>query len=279
MNPYLSKEGLAALIKTLEKFPELFKAKIMGLFVALEGLVYPMFRENVHVIDDFEIRKAWHKVVVADIHLNKPAAIGWYAWSPGGVCYKYREMEWEPNVGGIPDLAKKIRILSGGEHIEDWIMDESMGGAPDQEKINVFGEKTVITQLNDCKLPFIGTNQAGGKAVEAGILKLREFLRPNPSSGLCRFYVFASCPLTIKQYMTYQFKKKTLIDEESYRERLRNIDDDHVTDDRYAIASEPAWNMPKKTAALEYDGETGTPIDDYQQQQMPTDQVDSPWSD
>lgn len=265
LNPHLSKEGLQALIDQIGVDSPLFKAKIEGRFVALEGLVYPMFSENVHLIDPFKIPLDWHKQIVMDAHLKTAAAIGWYAWSKRGNVYKYREAEWRPTSGGAPELANFIRVKSAGDvKINDWILDEALGGKEgdkDNPSFNVFGQKNLIDQLNDAGLPFVGTNVASDKSVMPGIMKVRQFLTPNPLTGLPRFFIFRTCPKTAAQYLIYQWLSDSQADEKVYRERIRKIEDHHLDDDRYAIMAEPAWNAPQLQvqSQVTYDNESGQP--------------------
>lgn len=274
LNPYLSREGLAQLIKTLSSNPELFKAKIQGRFVALSGLVYPMFREKIHVIDDdWEvIAQKGHKQVILDAHKNKPHAVMWLHWDKEGDVYIYRTAMITSTDGGPAELAKKIRILNSGEPINDFIMDESMGGTVQQEKRDNFAQQTFITQLNNAGLPFVGTNQASDKSVEAGIEKVKDWLRADPITHKSRVKIFRSCGNCVKEFKKYQYRRKTPIDDESYREKLRNIDDDLVTCFRYGLMAEPyGLNLPHQTADndIRYDKDSGMPI--YRDEFLPHD--------
>mgnify|MGYP001578047275 CR=1 FL=1 len=151
LNPHISKEGLEQLIRSLEGNPQLFKAKIRGLFVALEGLVYPMFNEDVHVMqDDWDLLdRAVHFTTVLDPHLNKAWATGWYAWFRNGDVIKFQEDSWRKFEDGCEGYARRFRSKSFGLPIDDYIMDEALGGTPKEEQINAFGQKSFITQLNE----------------------------------------------------------------------------------------------------------------------------------
>jgi hypothetical protein len=190
--------------------------------------------------------------------LKKAAAIVWLGWTKTGDVYAYRTQRWKPNAGGIEDLATLIRIRSAGEKINDWIVDEALGGDEKDSSRNMFGEKDLVVQLTEFNLPFVGTNVASDKNVKAGILKLRQFLRVDPTSGRPRLYVSRACADLIREFEIYQFRKNTPVDEESYRERLRNIEDDLVTLVRYGIMAEPIWNAPEQINER-YDPESGLP--------------------
>jgi len=260
LNPHLSEEGLKLLIKSLEGNPELFNTKIRGMMVVLSGRVYPMFRRERHVIDIEAVphAKFVHRQVILDMHLKKASAIVCLGWTREGDVYAYRAFEWKPTSGGLEDLASLIRVKCAGEKINDWIMDEALGGDPNKEDLNIFGEKDVIVQLNDLGLPFVGTNVASDKNVKAGVHKVRQFLRVDPVTGHTRLKISRDLHLLIRQFEIYQFKKDTKADEESYRERIRNVGDDQVTCVRYGIMAEPAWSSPEQIRE-DYDTETGMP--------------------
>jgi len=263
LNPHLSKDGLEMLIDSLGGDEALYKCKILGIPTALSGLVYPMFNPNLHVIDDEAVphKKFVHRQIIVDPHLRKPTAILWIGWTKDGFVYAYREAKWSPNAGGIADLASLIRTKSAGDtKINDWIMDEALGGNPDDESRNVFGEKPLITQLNEAGLPFLGTNVASDKAVWAGITKVRQLLIPDPISNIPRLRVSRACTQLIREAQIYQFRRDTAVDDESYRERLRNIEDDWITCLRYGIMAEPLWNLPEPMPQQRYDPDSGQPV-------------------
>jgi hypothetical protein len=262
LNPHLSKKGLQALIKTVGKDSELYKAKIKGQMVALQGLVYPMFKEQTHVIQEFEIptSKRWHRQCIMDAHKKKGCMLLWLAWSPDrSHVYAYREATWKPNKGGIEDLAAFIRAKCAGEKINDWIMDESLGGTPKPGEYDIFGLEGVIDQLNDLGLPFVGTNVNSDKAVEAGIIKVKQFLRVDPVTGDTRLKIFQCCTTLIKQLQIYQYRKEKPADEEVYRELIKKIKDDFPDDLRYGIMAEPSPLMPEPQK-MDYDLDTGAPL-------------------
>jgi phage terminase large subunit-like protein len=235
-NPHLSKDGIAQLEKLITD-ERLRDAKLYGRFVSLSGLVYPQFDRGLHVVPDgsIDIKPHWHQQFVIDPHHRKPSAMLWTAWDPdGNVCYVHQEAEFPPSAGGVPELAAFIRVKSSGLKIDDWIGDEAMGG----EGKNIYGQGSVLSQLNTEGIPVVGTNQASDKAFAAGVSKIRSMLMPDPVSKQPRLYVAESCTKTIKQFMTYQYRKETAVDEELLREHVRNINDDYPTCARYAVMAE-----------------------------------------
>lgn len=246
-NPYLSKEGIAQFEKVITD-PRLREAKLYGRFVSLSGLVYPQFDKAIHVVPDIDVPKHWHQQFIIDPHHRKDTAMIWTAWDPdGNVCYVHRESALGPSAGGVPELAAHIRVKSSGLHIDDWIGDEAMGG----EGLNIHGLASVLEQLNAEGIPVVGTNQASDKAFAAGVNKLRSMLMPDPVTKLPRLYFCQSCIKTIKQFMTYQYRKETIVDEELLREHVRNMNDDYPTCARYAVMAEVDQGVGTPVSGLE----------------------------
>lgn len=278
-NDHLSKEGLAELIKMIGDDRELFRALIMGEMVALSGRIYPMVDEAIHVIDDFDIPKdkqRWHRAVIVDIHTNKPAAIIGMAWDKReGFVYVYREAEWKPSEGGIADLARLIRARFAGQEIQDWMEDDPFGRPEgsdvDPNATNTFGTKSIRDQLRDEGLPFENVSAVSDKDVKAGIMKVRQFLQPDPITGFPRLRFFRSCPKSFRQMQMYRFLEgDQAAKERAYREMIRKVDEDFCDDVRYGIMAEPPMIMAPE-APMRYDGLTGEPLLDMSRIVSPED--------
>lgn len=233
-NPHLSQKGIKKLEDAI-KDERLRDAKLRGRFVALSGLVLPQFDKAIHAIPDKALPDHWHRQFVIDPHHRKPSRMVWRAIDHDGVSFTYREAEFHPADGGVPELAEFIRTKSAGDKISQWIIDEAMGG----DGKNIFGEQTVAVQLRKAGIPVVGTHLESDKAFSAGISKMRSKLLADPVTKKPTHFVFQSCTKTIKQYMTYRYKKETVADEETFREKVRNVDDDFVTCDRYGMMAEP----------------------------------------
>lgn len=241
-NPHLSKEGVAKMVRMITD-ERLRDAKLHGRFVALSGLVYPQFVKGTHVVDDFDVPDRWWRQFVIDPHHRKATAMLWRAIDPDGVSYVYREAEFEPTDGGVPELAEFIRIKSAGDSIKQWICDEAMGG----KGMNIYGSSSVVEQLRNNGIPVVGTNQEGTKAFAAGISRMRSALLPDPVTGKPLHYIFESCKRTIKEFMRYRYRTETKADEELMREHVVNVNDDMVTCDRYGLMAQPTIFYKEQT--------------------------------
>jgi len=237
-NPYLSTEGIEALKATI-KDPRLFETKLHGHFTALGGLVIPQYDPLKTRIPDYEIPRGWPKTIIIDPHLKKPTAIVWLAWPEEGVCVVYRTKKVRDHVEGIAQLIRAESARDG--KIDLWIADEAHGG----KGPNIYGQESVIKQLNDLGLPFKGTNVNSDKAFEAGVNELQASFSVDPITGKPSIFIFESCyyePVWIDgkvygsldwELKRYQFKKEQKADEETFRERVRTVDDDYLDCLRY----------------------------------------------
>jgi hypothetical protein len=98
-NPHLGE----AYGKTLAGLPEAERKAKMGDWEAYQGQVFDEFRDRayhdeppnaLHVIDPFDIPEWWPKMVIGDWGLRAMTYVGFFAISPNGRLYLYREMHW-----------------------------------------------------------------------------------------------------------------------------------------------------------------------------------------
>lgn len=92
LNPYLSKdyqETYEASLKENEKIP-----RIQGGWLNLVGLIWPDFKPDIHLIDDFKIPTGWPVVPFIDFHYKLPHAFSFYTADPQERRYVIDE-RWE----------------------------------------------------------------------------------------------------------------------------------------------------------------------------------------
>lgn len=137
--------------KNLENQPEHIKRQLLdGDWDAIEGVAFPEWRSEVHVIESFPIPEEWPRFRSLDWGYAKPYSVGWYAVDYDGRLYKYREMYgWggEADRGSKEDpeiVAKKIWDAEHwqddngqwqSEYIVDAVADDAIfGGRQDNSK-------------------------------------------------------------------------------------------------------------------------------------------------
>lgn len=120
MNPYLSKdyqETYEASLKENEKIP-----RIMGGWINLIGLVWPGFKPEIHLIDDFQVPTDWPVVPMIDWHTNKPIAVSFYAFDLRDMIYLVDEIYRQGSAEEIGDEIIRRKKLNPWR-IEDAFID------------------------------------------------------------------------------------------------------------------------------------------------------------
>lgn len=100
---------------------QLRKAYLEGSWDIFAGQVFTEWRYDVHTVDPFPIPKEWKRWRALDWGYNKPFCCLWFARSPEGRVYVYRELY----AAGLTDSeqAKQVRKLSAGESIRFSVAD------------------------------------------------------------------------------------------------------------------------------------------------------------
>lgn len=92
-----------------------------GKWVAAEGVVYPEYDSQLHLINRFQIPASWRRIRVIDFGYTNPFVCQWWAISGDDDMYMYREIYHTRRL--VSDHAKQILALSVGEKIETDISD------------------------------------------------------------------------------------------------------------------------------------------------------------
>lgn len=87
-----------------------------GLWVQAEGAVYDEWREDVHIIDHFDIPADWLRFRAIDFGYTNPFVCLWFAQDHDGRLYIYREIYKTQTL--VEDHAREIVRLSAGERID-----------------------------------------------------------------------------------------------------------------------------------------------------------------
>ena len=99
-----------------------------GKWAAAEGMAFPEYEEEIHLIDRFEIPKDWRRIVMVDHGYTNPTCIQWFAIDGDGRAYRYRETYYSQRLA--EDHAKQAKRLTedAGETvsvvISDWDAEE-----------------------------------------------------------------------------------------------------------------------------------------------------------
>lgn len=80
-NPHIPEKGKLAYIATIPE--DYYACRVLGEFLALEGLVYGDWRPEVHEVPPSEIPPEWPRMIAIDPGYADPCAVLWTAMPPG----------------------------------------------------------------------------------------------------------------------------------------------------------------------------------------------------
>ena len=129
-NIHLNKDYIENLKKSTPK-GMWYNRRILGLWVAAEGVVYENFDKEIHVIESFKIPDTWERIRGIDFGYTNPFCMLWGAIDNDGRLYIYQEhfqaqMLIKDHVKKIQDIISKIsetpvtevgHIIESGEEI------------------------------------------------------------------------------------------------------------------------------------------------------------------
>lgn len=198
-----------------------YRRYILGLWVKAEGLVYPMFNREAHVVKKIPTPNPRHRYYVAvDYGTVNPFAAGLWDYSPGDKeAVMVRELYYKGGSTNRVDNEQYYKMLTEliGEYpIEYIIIDPSASSMI--ETIQKYGQYMVIKADND---------------VLNGIQDVTKFL----NAGVLFFH--KSCVNTFDEFETYAW------DEDSVEDKVIKENDHSMDQVRYfcrtALRSELKW--------------------------------------
>ncbi len=222
-NPYLDRNEIALMEASLDE--RTLQSRQFGRFAsASEGLVYPEFDEQIHVIEPFPIPKEWQDTISIDPGLNNPLSAHWYAVDFDDNVYVMFEhyeagkdvdhhakriaqicdtLGWKRDSRGricaLIDSAAKQRTLSGVKSVAELFYERGILVNPDVEK-DLF----------------------------SGIARVKSYL--NSKNGLPNLYIFNCCPHLIRELKGYYWGSG---------DTPRKADDHALDEMRYYLMTRP----------------------------------------
>lgn len=237
-NPYLSSDEIKQLEVTMTE--EDREARQYGKFVALSGLIYKEFREDIHVIDPFEIPTEWYDNISIDPGLDAPLSCHFYACDGDGNVYVIEEhymaghdVEWHSKK--IWEIAKNLKWPTTKSGKLQALIDSAASAktlAAEQSVVDLFLEQKIRC---DTKVD---------KDVWAGIQRVKQFLKLREHTqketwpkGKPKLFIFRTCPMLIKEIKSYRWKPPTKQNDSPEAPIKKS---DHAMDElRYYIMSKP----------------------------------------
>lgn len=225
----------------------LAKAMLEGDWDAIEGAYFDTFDKSRHVIDYFDIPKAWHRVRAFDWGYSAPFCVLWGAISDGSlvtvngvqrsfprdsiIIYReYYGTTGKPNEGikmNADEIARQCKVLQDGDSVQDQVADPAI--------FDVSVGTSINEQMNK---EGIFWRPADNKRV-AGWQQIRSRLKGIDNKPL--IYIMTSCKNLIRTLPIMQYDK-------TKPEDLDTSLEDHACDTlRYLCMSRPITVEVPKT--------------------------------
>jgi phage terminase large subunit-like protein len=237
-NPYLSKAEIEHMEGQMTE--EELESRREGRFVAITGLVYKEFREELHVIEPFDVPNEWKVTLSIDPGIDVPLSCHWYAVDHDGnvfVCGEWYRAGWAVS-GHMREIERISTEL-------DWPRDSRghlsclMDAAADLRSLA--NEQTVAQLFRDKGL---NVNTNVNKSRFAGIERVKEYLEPRKGVGIDpevwpkgkpKLFIFSTCKYMIQEIKKYRWKSNCPGGNETPEDK-----DDHAMDElRYFIMTRP----------------------------------------
>lgn len=221
-NPYLSGKEIKLLENSMDETA--LQSRRYGKFAVGEGLVYPEFDENVHVIEPFAVPPEWQDNISIDPGLNNPLSAHWYAVDYDDnvyVVYEYyqagRDVDYHTEK--IKEICRKIGWHTDGRGRIEALIDSAAN------------QRTLATTKSVSELFYergIAVNPNVNKDLFSGIQRVKSYL--NRKNGQPNIYVFNNCVNLIREMKGYFWGKGDMPKKR----------DDHSLDEmRYYLMSRP----------------------------------------
>lgn len=259
MNPHLNPGEMDILLSGFDK--EERSAREKGTYVQRGGLVYPNFKEEIHVVDNVDPRqldpKDWLHFAMMDHGFSNATAWHWGAVDREGRKLIYREYHKEQEI--VRTHARNVLAI---EHEMGIIPSYRVGDPTTRNKDPITGTSVHVEYIEHGVVYILGNND-----VPAGLDAVRRGFGGNgirPTLFLTRNNEHAIWEL--KRYRFELWANKKVDRDKNKKEEPHKKDDHHVDAIRYGVASRPQkenleipeekFNRPGSGAVNPYAGRT-----------------------
>lgn len=221
-NPFLDQKEVDLLTQTLGE--DVLESRRYGRFKASQGLVYPEFDQNLHVIEPFSLPNEWQDDISIDPGLNNPLSAHWYCVDYDGNVYVVAEhFEAGKEVSYHADAIRRISNSLGWKKDAQGRIHALIDSAANQKTLASTRSVTELFYDNG-----ICVNPNVNKDMFSGIQRVKQYLKV--TNGKPKLFIFKNCVNLIRELKSYWWgegdnPKKT---------------DDHALDElRYYLMSKP----------------------------------------
>lgn len=224
-NPYLDKEEIKAMTASVSEQDQL--SRRFGKFTVGEGLVYPEFDQNVHVIDPFDVPKEWQAEISIDPGLTNPTSCHFYAVDFDGNIYVVAEhfkagQSVDYHVQKIFEIADALGWKRDGKGRLSALIDSAANQrtlASQKSVAELFCEKGILVNTNV------------NKDLYSGIQRIKSLFEQRPP----KIYIFRNCVNLIRELKSYWWGDN---------DRPKKVDDHALDELRYFVMTQPRPTKP-----------------------------------
>lgn len=253
-NRFLSREAIEAFVNDPALSEMEKEARLFGKFMHLADTIYSNFDERVHVIPSCYIPRDWYIGMAVDPHTVKPWAIVYFAVSPIGDIYIFKEWpdidytRCRKDTRNIEGYANLIRQLDGELPIQTRLIDPNYGPRKDVMRGVVI--PSIVSDMAPYGLSFhykLNDDLAYG---EARVRQLLHFNPDRPVDSLNRPHLFITenCPNTIQALSMYTALPRVNSDGEMDEQRRDPTYKDFADVIRYIAVSHVTSSAPEALA-------------------------------
>lgn len=233
---------------------DLGKAWREGEFDLFAGQYFSEWRYDIHVCEPFEIPKDWTRFKAGDYGFSAPSAVGWFAISPDGTLYLYKEL-YGPGMGYTKLATEVVALTDPNENFEYDVFDPAFWAKKGERDDELSGAEVYANKWLELTKKVIRMIKGiNSRVVGWGVL--REYLKivPKDDGQTSKLKIFKTCVNTIRTLPEQQHDKRNPEDLDSSLE-------DHAADMlRYAVMSRPTYKKPKVIRTYEEDKPTFSEI-------------------
>lgn len=245
--------------------PERIKREIEGSFDAFEGMVYPEFRRDIHVVRPFRVPKEWRRIVGIDHGYRNPTAFIWAAQDGDGDLYVYKEYyEKERTIEeNCLHVKKALKGVECGYIDPSTRARRPKDGRSDYDWYNEYLPGFSIVPGNNSKT--------------AGIDRVKSLLKPD-KQGKPRIYIFDNCVNLLGEISKYRYAELPArsAGKLSEKEEPMKVDDHALDALRYLVMSLPEVEITRDSIykKIKYGSIEGSLFREIQGLKNPTKKID-----
>lgn len=215
-----------------------------GDFDIMAGQFFTEYDMTIHGCEPFDIPLDWKRICSLDYGYGAPSSLGWWAISPEGIAYRYREI-YQAELSYSQLAQKYVSEMSPNEEISYISCDPSIWNRDGRNEIGLSGAEIFEQKVKELTGKTPRLVRANNDRVQ-GWSVMRENLKPILKDGkiTAKLIVFNTC-------MDWHRTIELQVHDEHNPEDLNTDLEDHAMDDtRYFCMSNP---KPDITAAQKED--------------------------